>query len=105
MGIAAAAAHPVIAHRLVAGAVIGLSALAALPVSAAFLDDIHPAPDHLVLGVALAAPPLIGAATGALLPGLAGASASRLRGGVVGAIAGAAAMVAADALWFKVIAG
>jgi hypothetical protein len=88
-------AHPVLAHRLIAIPTIATTAALSLPLTALVLDT--RVDENLLLPIQLGAMTGVGAGVGAALPGLAGKSASHLRGGMVGAGLGVGLAIAADA--------
>jgi hypothetical protein len=73
-------------QRVVAVVVLLVGGGMSLPLSAAFLDGQDT--ENLVLPAQLLGMALLGAAVGALLPGLAGPEATRGRGAKVGAVVG-----------------
>lgn len=76
----------------------------AMPISAMFLDQ-KPNGEKLGMAVQIALTVGGGAALGAALPKIAGESASRGKGAIVGAIAGAAALAFNDLVVWKKLLG
>lgn len=95
--------NPVVRHA--AAAVVGVVGLSAAgfmstAVSAGFFDDRS---ESLVQNVAFGLSALAGAGVCALLPGIAGNSASRGAAALVGLGAGAGAKVAMDQVWQRLL--
>lgn len=85
--------------RLVAAPILLGAGVMSLPVAALVLDR-GPGTENLILPAQLGGMAVLGGVLGAAMPSIAGAGASRGRGGVVGAVAGlGAGIVGAATLW------
>lgn len=89
-------------QRAMAAAVIVPASVVSLPIAASVLDH-PPGRENWILPAAAAGSIGTGAAVGSLLPGIAGAEASRLRSAAVGAGIGLASAVAGTAALFLLI--
>src|SRR5689334_13873000 len=74
-----------------------------LPVSAAFFDG--EGSENWLVPVAVVIMLVIGAAVGAMLPGLAGAGATQQRGAMIGAAVGVAMLVLGIVVFFLLLSG
>lgn len=90
-------------QRIAAVVLLLVAGTLSLPVAAAFLDD--QGNENWILPAQLGGMALVGAGVGALLPGLAGAGATRGRGAKVGAGVGVAMAVLGVVVFFLLLNG
>jgi hypothetical protein len=90
-------------RRLLAIVVIVVAGFLSLPIVATFLDG--DTTEALVVPVQVALMAVVGALVGRVLPGIAGADATRPRGAVVGAVLGVAAALLAAAFFVWLLGG
>jgi hypothetical protein len=90
-------------QRVAALLLLFVLGIASLPLSALVLGD--EGTENWILPAAAALVLLVGAAVGSVLPGLAGAGASRRRAAGVGAVAGVGMLVVGVVLFFLLLNG
>jgi hypothetical protein len=91
------------AQRWIAVLILLVLGIFSLPVTAYFFDE--QGTENWIIPIALVGMAALGAVVGSLLPGLAGASASRRRGALIGAAVGIGALAVGVVLFFLLISG
>jgi hypothetical protein len=91
------------AQRLAALVLLLAAGVLSLPLAAYFLDD--EGSENLILPAQLAGMAVVGAVVGYLLPGMAGATASRSRSAWVGVAVGLALAVVGVVVFFLLLSG